>query len=316
MKIVVPDDFPLILSGTRAEPQLRALGDVAIYTERGANDEAELIRRVRDADVALSLRAYSRFTKRVLDECPSLRMISIWGTGTDNVDLDACRERGIAVANTPGVNANSVAEHTLALMLAVTRQIPSMDRGVRAGQWPRALLVQLEGKTLGVIGLGAIGRRVATLASAFGMRVLASTWGPDDGRAASAGARHVAMETLLRESDIVSVHLRLSAETSGILDRERIALMKPTAFLVNTARGALVDRDALVAALRDGRIAGAGLDVFHEEPIRADDPLLSLPNVVLTPHNAGTTAEVIDTGLERAVENVARFVEGPSSPAK
>jgi len=316
VKIVVPDDFPLILSGTRAEPRLRALGDVAIYTERGANDEAELIRRVRDADVALSLRAYSRFTKRVLDECPSLRMISIWGTGTDNVDLDACRERGIAVANTPGVNANSVAEHTLALMLAVTRQIPSMDRGVRTGQWPRALLVQLEGKTLGVIGLGAIGRRVAMLASAFGMRVLASTWGPDDGRAVSAGARHVAMETLLRESDIVSVHLRLSAETSGILDRERIALMKPTAFLVNTARGALVDRDALIAALRDGRIAGAGLDVFHEEPIRADDPLLSLPNVVLTPHNAGTTAEVIDTGLERAVENVARFLEGPSSRAK
>ena len=160
MKIVVPDDFPLILSGTRAEPQLRALGDVAIYTERGANEEVELIRRVRDAAAVLSLRAYSRFTKRVLDECPSLRMISIWGTGTDNVDLDACRERGITVTNTPGVNANSVAEQTLALMLAVTRQIPAMDRGVRAGQWPRALLVQLEGKTLGVVGLGAIDRRV------------------------------------------------------------------------------------------------------------------------------------------------------------
>ena len=146
MKIVVPDDFPLILSGTRAEPQLRALGDVAIYTERGANEEAELIRRVRDAAAVLSLRAYSRFTKRVLDECPSLRMISIWGKGTDNVDLDACRERGVTVTNTPGVNANSVAEHTLALMLAVTRQIPAMDRGVRAGQWPRALLVQLEAR--------------------------------------------------------------------------------------------------------------------------------------------------------------------------
>ena len=116
------------------------------------------------------------------------------------------------------------------------------------------------------------------------------------------------LETLLRESDIVSVHLRLSAETNGLLDRERLALMKPSAFLINTARGALVDRDALVDALRERRIAGAGLDVFHEEPIRADDPLLSLPNVVLTPHNAGTTAEVIDMGLERAVENVARFV--------
>lgn len=309
MKIVVPDDFPLILSGTRAEPRLRSLGDVTIYTDRGANEEPELIRRIHGADVVLSLRAYARFTKRVLDECPSLRMISIWGTGTDNVDLDACRERRITVTNTPGVNANSVAEHTLALMLAVARQIPAMDRGVRAGQWPRALLVQLEGKTLGVIGLGAIGRRVATLAAAFGMRVLAATWGPDDGRAASIGADHVSIETLLRESDIVSMHLRLSAETNGFLDRERLALMKPSSFLINTARGALVDRDALIAALRDGRIAGAGLDVFHEEPIRADDPLLSLQNVVLTPHNAGTTAEVIDVGLARAVENVARFVE-------
>jgi D-3-phosphoglycerate dehydrogenase len=308
VRIVVPDDFPLILSGTRAEPQLRALGDVAIYTERGANEEAELIRRVRDAAAVLSLRAYSRFTKRVLDECPSLRMISIWGTGTDNVDLDACRERGITVTNTPGVNANSVAEHTLALMLAVTRQIPAMDRGVRAGQWPRALLVQLEGKTLGIIGLGAIGRRVATLATAFGMRVVATTWGPDDGRAASVGARHVALETLLHESDIVSVHLRLNTETNGIINRERLALMKPSSFLINTARGALVDRDALVDTLRERRIAGAGLDVFHDEPIRADDPLLSLENVVLTPHNAGTTQEVIDLGLERAVENVARFV--------
>ena len=217
MKIVVPDDFPLILSGTRAEPQLRALGDVDdLHGARRERGRPSSFDASRDADVVLSLRAYSRFTKRVLDECPSLRMISIWGTGTDNVDLDACRARGITVTNTPGVNANSVAEHTLALMLAVTRQIPAMDRGVRAGQWPRALLVQLEGKTLGVIGLGAIGRRVATLAAAFGMRVLATTWGPDDGRAASIGAHHVTLETLLRESDIVSLHLRLSAETSRL----------------------------------------------------------------------------------------------------
>jgi phosphoglycerate dehydrogenase-like enzyme len=183
-----------------------------------------------------------------------------------------------------------------------------MDRGVRAGDWPRALLVQLEGKTLGVIGLGAIGRRVATLGAAFGMRVLAMTWGPDGGRAESVGARYVPLETLLRESDVVSLHVRLSAETAGILDRERLALMKPSAFLINTARGALVDRDALVDALRSGTIAGAGLDVFHDEPIGAGDALLSLSNVVLTPHNAGTTQEVIDLGLQRAVENVAKFV--------
>jgi len=307
VKIVVPDDFPMVLSGTRAEPMLRALGDVDIYTERGAHEEGELIRRVQNADAVISLRAYSRFSDRVLAECPSLRLISIWGTGTDNVDLAACKARGVIVANTPGVNANAVAEHTLALMLTVTRQIPAMDRGVRAGEWPRALLVQLEGKTLGVVGLGAIGRRVAMLGAAFGMRVLATTWGPDGGRAESVGARYVPLETLLRESDIVSLHLRLSAETTEILDRERLALMKPTAFLINTARGALVDRDALVDALLSGTIAGAGLDVFHDEPIGAGDPLLSLQNVVLTPHNAGTTQEVIDLGLQRAVENVAKF---------
>jgi D-3-phosphoglycerate dehydrogenase / 2-oxoglutarate reductase len=308
MKIVVPDDFPRILSGTTAEPQLRALGDVQIYTERGANEEAELIRRVGDADVVLSLRAYSHFTASVLYSCPSLRMISIWGTGTDNVDLEACRERGVSVTNTPGVNADSVAEHTMALVLAITRQITNMDRGVRAGTWPRALLVQLKGKTLGVLGLGSIGSRVATLGAAFGMRVLAASAGPDNGRAASIGARAVDIETLLRESDIVSVHFRLSAETKGSLNRERLSMMKPTAFLINTARGAIVDRDALFDALRNGGIAGAGLDVFHEEPIAADDPLLSLENVVFTPHNAGTTQEVIDLGLQRAVENVARFV--------
>ncbi len=172
------------------------------------------------------------------------------------------------------------------------------------------MLVQLEGKTLGLIGLGAIGRRVAALALPFGMRLLGSTHGPDAGRAAAIGARHVPVETLLRESDIVSLHLRLSPETTGFLSRERLALMKPASYLINTARAGLVDRLALVEALREGRIAGAGLDVFHEEPIAPGDPLLTLPNVVLTPHDAGMTREVIDVGLRRAVENVEHFLEG------
>jgi len=304
LKIVVPDDFPTVFTGTPAERELLGLGDVAIFTERGADQEEELIRRIGDADAVLSLRAYSRFSDRVLAACSKLRLISIWGTGTDNVDLEACRERGVTVLNTPGVNANAVAEHTIALLLAVTRRIPQLDRAVRDGQWPRTMLVQLEGKTLGLIGLGAIGSRVATLAAAFGMRLLASTWGPDDGRAEAVGARHVPIETLLRESDVVSLHLRLSPETTGILGRDRLALMKPTAFLINTARAALVDREALVSALRDERIAGAGLDVFHEEPVAAGDTLLTLPNVVLTPHNAGMTHEVIDIGLRRAVQNI------------
>jgi D-3-phosphoglycerate dehydrogenase len=308
--IVVPDDFPPALSGTAAEQQLRALGDVTVCTERGADHEAELIRRVGTADVVVNIRAHARFTASVLAACAQLRLISVWGTGTDHIDLDACAARGVTVANTPGVNANAVAEHTMALMLAVTRRIPSFDAAVRAGQWPRGMLVQLEGKTLGIIGLGAVGRRVATLAAPFGMRLLASTNGDDAGRAAAVGAQHAPLETLLRESDVVSLHLRLSDDTTGVLSRERLALMKPSAFLINTARGGLVDRAALVDALRDGRIAGAGLDVFHDEPLRNDDPLLSLSNVVLTPHNAGMTHEVIDVGLRRAVENVASYLRG------
>jgi phosphoglycerate dehydrogenase-like enzyme len=310
MKIVVPDDFPVVLTGTPAERQLRMLGNVTVYTERGAEQESELVRRIGDAEIVVNIRAYARFSESVFTACPSVRMISIWGTGTDNVDLAACRRRGITVANTPGVNAHAVAEHTLALMLAVTLSIPLLDRDVRSGQWPRVLLVQLEGKTLGIVGLGTIGRRVATLAAPFGVHLLASTWGPDDGRAAAVGARHVPIEKLLQESDIVSLHLRLSAETEAIINRERLALMKPGAFLVNTARGRLVDREALVEALREGRLAGAALDVFHEEPIAASDSLLTLPNVVFTPHNAGMTKEVIDKGLLQTVENVRHFLQG------
>ena len=161
LKIVVPDDFPAAFTGSAAEPRLRGLGAVTVHTERGADQEAELIRRIGDAEVVVNIRAHARFTDRVLAGCPSLRLISIWGTGTDNVDLAACRTRGVAVTNTPGVNAHAVAEHTLALMLAVTRRIPAMDRDTRAGQWPRGQLVQLEGRTVGLIGLGAIGARVA-----------------------------------------------------------------------------------------------------------------------------------------------------------
>jgi phosphoglycerate dehydrogenase-like enzyme len=310
VKIVVPDDFPAALTGSVAEPRLRTVGEVTVHTERGADQEAELIRRIGNAPIVVNIRAHARFTDRVLAACPQLRLISIWGTGTDNVDLAACRARGVAVTNTPGVNAHAMAEHTLALMLAVTRRIPAMDRDTRAGQWPRGLLTQLEGRTLGLVGLGAIGRRVAHLARAFDMRLLATTFGPDGGRAAALGSRHVPIETLLRESDIVSLHLRLSPDTTGYLSRERLALMRPTAFLVNTARGGLVDKDALVEALRGGRLAGAALDVFHVEPVPAGDPLLALPNVVVTPHNGSMTREVIDGGLLRAVENVELFLRG------
>ena len=263
-----PRRLPPALTGTATKLALRELGDVAIYTERGADREAELIRRVRDADVVVNIRAHARFTAAVIESSPKLRLISVWGTGTDHIDLAAATAHGVTVTSTPSMNANAVAEHTLALMLAIMRRIPAMDAAVRAGQWPRGMLTQLEGKTLGIVGLGAIGTRVATLANALGVRLLASTLDDDGGRSAAVGARHVAIETLLREADVVTLHLRLSERTTGYIDRARLALMKPTAFLVNTARAGLVDREALIYALRDSRIAGAALDVFTKNRFR------------------------------------------------
>jgi D-3-phosphoglycerate dehydrogenase len=304
----VPDDYPAVFTGSAAEARLRALGDVTIHTARGADDETELARRVGDAVAVVNIRAHAHFSARVLEACPNIRLISVWGTGTDNIDLDACRAKNVTIRSTAGVNARAVAEHAVALMLSVLRRIPAMDADLRNGGWARSPIAQLEGKTVGIIGLGAIGARTAELAKAFGVRLLASTWGPDNGRAAALGANHVSIEQLLRESDVVSVHLQLTAETTRFLNRERLALMKPTACLVNTARGAVIDRDALVDALRNGRLAGAALDVFHDEPLPPLDPLLSLRNVVLTPQIAGMTPEVIAAGLDLAVRNVELFL--------
>jgi phosphoglycerate dehydrogenase-like enzyme len=299
--IVVPDDFPSVFAGSEAHERARELGEVRVFDERGAEDETELVRRLGGAAVAVNIRAYARFSEAVLAACPSLRMISIWGTGTDNVDLEAAARRGITVCNTPGVNADAVAEHTIALMLAVARRLPQIDRGMRADGWPREMLVQLKGKTLAVFGTGAIGSRVAALARAFGMTVLA--WSARGGTAAQKA-------DMLGEADFVSLHLRLTPQTRGFLGSREFARMKAQAILVNTGRGPLVDREALIEALNSGRIAGAGLDVFHDEPLKPGDPLTRLDNTVLSPHNAGQTPEVRRDGLLLAIRNVECFLAG------
>ncbi|HTT39455.1 MAG TPA: NAD(P)-dependent oxidoreductase [Burkholderiales bacterium] len=307
--IVVPDDFPSIFKGTPAEQRCAGLGELRVYVERGADDETELIRRLDGARVAINIRAHAHFTDRVFAACPELRMVSVWGTGTDNIDLRSAARRGVTVASTPGVNANAVAEHAIALMLAVARRIPKIDREMRSGAWPREMLTQLLGKTLGVFGTGAIGMRVIALGRALGMDVLAWSARGDGARIAAAGARAASKEQILREADVVTLHLRLSPETRGFLSGPELAWMKRSAILINTGRGALVERAALLEALREGRLS-AGLDVFHDEPLKAGDPVLDLPNVVLSPHNAGQTPEVIRDGLLRAVRNVENFLQG------
>lgn len=313
--IVVPDDFPSVFEGSAAHERAKAIGPLRVHSQRGADDPDELIRRIGDARVAINIRAHARFTDAVFTACPALKLVSVWGTGTDNVDLHAAGMRGVTVCNTPGVNAFAVAEHALTLMLTVARKITTLDHEMRGGKWPREMLTQLVGKTLGVLGMGTIGARVVGLGRAIGMEVLGWSAQDDAARVRAAGARPVSKEELLRSADVVSLHVRLAPETRGIIGRKELALMKPTAILVNTGRGALVERDALLAALRERRLLGAGLDVFHQEPLAADDPILSLPNVVLTPHNAGQTPEVIRDGLLRAVANVESFLKGTPTDA-
>lgn len=238
---------------------------------------------------------------------PDLRLLGNYGVGYDNVDLAACRERGIAVTNTPGVLDAAVAELTLALMLACRRQLLVSDRFVREGRWrsgwsqPERLGHDLAGSTLGLVGFGRIGQQVARLAGAFGMRVVHHR--RTDG---------LPLDELLRTADVVSLHVPLTPETQGLLSRERLALLRDGAALINTARGAIVDEEALVDELVAGRIS-AGLDVFAHEP-RVPERLLELPNVVLTPHSASATEETRAAMTRVLVDNVLAFLRGDALP--
>ncbi|HEV2446633.1 MAG TPA: NAD(P)-dependent oxidoreductase, partial [Candidatus Sulfopaludibacter sp.] len=244
MRIHIPDDAPPVLRSSAVWPELAARADL-VYHDTLPGSEEGLIARIADAEAVLNIRASSRFTDRVMAACPRLRLISVWGTGTDHVDLEAAWRRGIAVRNTPGVSAISIAEHTLALLLAAARRIPWADAATRRGEWPRGQSVELNGKTCGVIGLGAIGTRFARLAAGVGMRVVAWTMHPRT----IPGIEMVELDDLYQRSDVVSVHLRLSPRTEGMIGAAQLALMKPGAILINTARGAIVDEAALVEAL-------------------------------------------------------------------
>jgi phosphoglycerate dehydrogenase-like enzyme len=305
LKIVVPDDAPPVLGPSPAMPVLRERAEVT-YHDTLPGSEENLIARITGFPVVVNIRSSTRFTEKVFASCPDLRMVSIWGTGTDNIDLAAAGAHGVTVTNTPGVSAISIAEHALALMLATARKIPVSDAQVRAGQWPRGGYSQMYGKTLGIIGLGAIGRQFARIGEGIGMKVIAWTMHPNP----ALGFTLVGLDELLAAADVVSLHLRLSDQTRGSLGRRELGLMKPGAIFINTARGPIVDEAVLIELLQERRIAGAGLDVFDVEPLPHGHPLTTLENVVLSPHAAGITPEALHAGLQLAVENVWRFVEG------
>lgn len=308
-RIVVPDDFPSIFADTAAHRRLAEIAEVKVYTEKAAN-EGELKKRLEGAEIVINIRAYSKFTSALLQNCPNLKMIAVLGIGTDNIDLSAASQLGIKVCHTPGYSAISVAEHTLALMLAAARQIPAHDRELRNGRWTRLPMMQLHGKTLGIIGFGSIAQQLASLASGIGMKVLIWTLHPVPERLAGKPAQFIELERLLKEADVISINIRASEKTKGLISKEALAKVKPSCILINTARASIVDTEALREALASRKLAAAALDVFDQEPLPPDDPLLNLPNLVLSPHNAGMTPEAIAKGNEMVVENVIAFLKG------
>lgn len=263
--------------------------DVRVLTEYSS--EQALMAACADADAILA--RLGTITGRVIEHAPRLRIIARHGVGVDAVDMEAATRRGIVVTTTGSENAAAVAEYTFALLLALLRKVVRADGEMRSGAWSRDPLVgaELDGRTLGIVGLGAIGRRVARQAMGFGMRVLAAD--PHLLTSGDAQIELTSLEDLLPRADVVTLHTRLTADTAHLIDARTLALMKPGACLVNTARGELVDERALVEALSSGALAGAALDTYEHEPLPADSPLRKLPNVVLSPHVAGQTEEAL-----------------------
>jgi D-3-phosphoglycerate dehydrogenase len=277
-----------------------------------AAQEAELVPLVADVDAVLA--GTDAFTRKVFAAAPRLKIVSRFGVGYDAIDLEAAAAHGVWVTVTPGTNERSVADLTLGLLLALARDIVPAANATRAGQWERTIGVELAGTTLGLIGFGRIGRQVAQRARAFGMDVLIYDVVPDVAAAAESGARHTTLGDLLAASDFVSLHAPATAQTRGLIDATALARMKPTACLINTARGELIDEPALTAALRAGTIAGAALDVFAQEPPDPRNPLLALPNVLATPHIAGVTTRSAALMAKLSADNILAVSRGERPP--
>ncbi|MCA9059536.1 MAG: hypothetical protein KDA85_13610 [Planctomycetaceae bacterium] len=307
--VVVPADQPAMVSRSDRLHQLYEFADVRLYTDRPASD-AEKLERLHDADILLNSRSAVKFSADQIRQLPRLRMIAVCGIGVDAIDLNAATEAGIVVSNIPGRTAGVVAEHALTLMLSTARRIPQMTAGLRAGIWSGDLGVSLLGRRIGIIGTGNIGRRMIILCRTLGMEVVAWSFHPDLQAAAELGFEYVSLTELLQTSDVVSLHVRLSEESRGLIGAAELLQMKRGAILINTARAAVVDTPALVDALQTGHLYGAGVDVYDQEPIDMQHPLVHCENAVLTPHSADQTQEGLDLLTQGCVDNIHAFLTG------
>ena len=292
----------------QAIERMRAAGCELIANPWGRTPtETELLEQIGDVDALIS--GTEPVTARVIAAAQHLRVISKHGVGYENIDLEAAKARGIPVTLAGGAIADSVADMTLALLLALVRQIPQGNQAVHSGAWPRMTGMELRGKTIGIVGLGQIGKAVCRRVKGFGMDVIAYDMYPDQGFARSWGVRYLSLADLLAVSDVVTLHAPVTPESRLLINQTTIARMKPGAYLINTARGELVDEVALAEALRTGRLAGAAVDVFRTEP-PGDNPLLLLDNFIATPHSAGQTHEGLRKMGEITAENALRVLAG------
>jgi D-3-phosphoglycerate dehydrogenase len=293
MPIALIGPEPIRRQPGRYREILEAAGFTLVYPDgEGTFIESQLRTLLPEADVHMA--GSERITGELLDLAPRLKVLARTGVGYDAIDVPAATARGVAVTITPGTNQESVAEQAFGLLLALTRKIANYDRVIRSGRWERDVVAPIRGLTLGLVGMGRIGRAMVPRAAAFGMKILAFDPLTDPEFDSRHGVVRASFDRLLAESDVVSLHLPAMAETRGLINASTIARMKPGAILLNTSRGSLVVETDLLDALKSGHLSGAGLDVFDPEPPRCDNPLLQLPNVVSSPHVAGIDSKSMD----------------------
>jgi phosphoglycerate dehydrogenase-like enzyme len=280
-----------------------------VALERHIADDDELVEALADAEIVVAMRERTPFPAAILDRLPDLKLLITTGMANVAIDVAAARRNGVVVCGT-GMKGGPTAELSWGLILTLLRKIPAEDASMRAGGWQTTIGGDLEGATLGLVGLGRLGTRMARIGNAFGMEVLAWSQNLDPAAAREAGAEPVEKPALFERSDIVSVHYKLSERSRGLVGAAEIGAMKPSAYLVNTSRGPIVDTDALLAALAAGAIAGAGLDVYDIEPLPVDHPLRSAPRTVLTPHLGYVTEDTYDIFFGDAVEDVLAYLDG------
>ena len=307
--VAIPSDDPPQCQGSPWLAKLSEVAEVRLFTDRPADFE-EQIERARGASAIINSRSYIQWQREAIERLPELGHITVCGIGTDSIDLAAAREYGVMVSNIPGKTAPVVAEHSFALMWAIAKQVTWYMDSMRAGLWTKMDGVFLAGKTVGIIGTGNIGAEMARLCRAVGMNVIAWTFNPSDERAARLGVEFVEFPELLARSDVISIHIQQTPESYHMIGESELAMMKAGALLVNVARGPIVDEVALVNALNSGHLGGAALDVFEEEPLPEDHPLLDCEHAILTPHIADMTPEGLDLLNQGVVENTLAFLNG------